>query len=296
MRRFTSQEIREFVSKPLFDEKVILNNKDSSQPNISKPKVSVIMSAYNEEDSIARAIESILNQTYKNFEFIIINDGSTDRTEKIIKEYQNKDKRIHLISKENTGLADSLNIGIKNSSGEYIARMDADDISDEKRLEIQVEFLDNNPEIALVGSWCYLIDLANNKKIECRPPTSDKEIRRYMQKDNPFIHSSIMMRRSVIEETGGYELIKGMEDYELWIRIAKNHKVANIPLFLITRYENRNLYTRHCYKGLNKYDIYARRLNCQLKAVINFGLFPQTFWYISRTVISMMLYKLGLRR
>lgn len=286
---------KKIVSNPMLDENVILN-KVHPYSKISKPKVSVIMSAYNEEANIARAIVSILNQTYKDFEFIIINDGSTDRTEEIIKEYQNKDRRIYLISKGNTGLADSLNIGIQNSSGEYLARMDADDIADEKRLEIQVEFLDNNPEIAMVGSWCYLIDLTNNRKMECRPPISDKEIKRYMQKDNPFIHSSIMMRRSVIEEVGGYKLIKGMEDYELWIRIAKNYKVANIPLFLVTRYENRNLYTRPYYKGLNKYDIYARRLNCQLKAVKNFGIFPQTFWYILRTVISMVLYKLGWRR
>ncbi|MCM8824400.1 MAG: glycosyltransferase [Candidatus Omnitrophica bacterium] len=260
------------------------------------PKVSVIMAAYNEEKNISKAIESILSQTFENFEFIIINDGSTDRTEEIIKKYQKKTTRIHLISKENTGLADSLNLGIRHSRGEYIARMDADDIADEKRLEIQVNFLENNPEIALVGSWCYLIDLDNNRRIECRSPILDKEIRKYMQKDNPFIHSSVMMRRSVIKKVGGYDRIQGMEDYGLWIRIAKNYKVANIPMFLITRFENKNLYLRPCYKGLNRYDIYSLRLRNQLKAVRNFGLYPETFCYLSRTIICMALCKLGLRR
>jgi glycosyltransferase involved in cell wall biosynthesis len=295
MKKFISQEIKEFVSKTFFEEKVVLN-KNLSLSRIPGTKVSVIMSAYNEENNIGRAIESILNQTYRDFEFIIINDGSTDRTEEIIKKYQKEDNRIHLISKPNTGLADSLNFGIKYSKGKYIARMDADDIAHEDRLRIQSEYLDANPEIAMVGSWCYLIDLHKNIRIECKPPIEDKDIKKYMQKDNPFIHSSVMLRKDAIEKVGYYNLIKGMEDYELWIRIAKNYKVANIPMFLVIRYEDRNLYKRYSYKGLNRYDIYSRRLKYQLEAVKSFGVYPETFWYLSRTIISMALCKLGLRR
>lgn len=259
------------------------------------PKVSVIMSAFNEEKTIARAVESILNQTFGDFEFIIVNDGSTDNTMKIIKGYQ--DSRIKSIDKRyNSGLADSLNIGIQNSGGNFIARMDADDYSEKERLEIQVEFLENNPDVDLVGTWAYLIDLNSNTKKECKPPITDKDIKKYMQKDSPFIHSSVMFRRHVVEKVGYYNLVKGMEDYDLWIRMAKYYKVANIPKFLVTRYENRNLYTRHCYKGLNRYDIYSRRLQYQLQAVKEFGVYPETIWYISRTVISMMLCKLGLRK
>jgi len=260
------------------------------------PKVSVIMAAYNEENNISKAIESILNQSFKDFEFIIINDGSTDGTEEIVKKYQYNENRILLIAKENTGLADSLNLGIKNSRSDFIARIDADDIADEKRLEIQVNYLESNPEIALVGSWCYLINLSNNIKKECKPPTKDKDIRKYMQKDNPFIHSSVMFSKYAIEKVGYYNLIKVMEDYDLWIRIAKNYKVANIPLFLILRYENRNLYTRPCHQGLNRYDIYSFRLKIQLQAVKYFGVYPETFWYLSRTIISMVACRLGLRR
>ncbi|HCJ66447.1 MAG TPA: glycosyl transferase family 2 [Elusimicrobia bacterium] len=259
------------------------------------PKVSVIMAAHNEEHNISRTIKSILNQTFSDFEFIIINDGSTDKTDEIIKKYRYEDKRIHIISKENTGLADSLNIGIQHSSGEYIARMDADDVADEKRLEIQVNYLDNNPEIVMVGSWCYLIDLDRNIRIECKPPILNEDIRKHLQKDNPFIHSSVMMRKSVINKVGGYDRIQRMEDYDLWVRITKDYKVANIPMFLITRYENRNFYTRYYYNGLSRLDIYSKRLRYQLKAVRNFGLFPETFWYLSRTVISILLCKLGIR-
>lgn len=255
--------------------------------------VSVIMSAYNEELNITRSIESILNQTYKDFEFVIINDGSTDQTEAIIKKYQKRDSRIRLISKTNTGLADSLNIGIKYSIGKYIARMDADDVAHKDRLKIQSEYLDNNPEVAMVGSWCYLIDLSTNKKKKCEPPILYEDIKKYMQKDNPFIHSSVMFRKAVVENLGYYKLTKIMADYNFWIRIAKHYKVVNIPLYLITRYENRNFYNRPCYKGLKKYDIYLLRLKNQFEAVKNFGIYPETVWYLSRTAICMALCKLG---
>jgi len=247
------------------------------------------MSAYNEQENISRAIESILNQTFADFEFIIIDDGSTDATNQIIDSYSQEDDRIILISKKNTGLADSLNAGIGISMGDYIARMDADDLSAKERLYIQLTFLEDNSNIALVGTWAYLIDLYRNTKKECKPPTSDRDIRKYMQKDNPFIHSSVMFRRHVIGKVGYYNLVKGMEDYDLWLRIAKDYKVANMPLFLVTRHENRNFHTRPYFKELNKYDIYSLRLKYQLQAVKNFGVFPETSWYLLRTLIKILI-------
>ncbi|MDI6785868.1 MAG: glycosyltransferase [bacterium] len=259
------------------------------------PKVSVVMAVFNEEQNISRAMDSILSQTYKDFEFIIINDGSTDNTLKIIREY--RDNRIKLIDKGyNSGLADSLNIGIQNAQGDFIARMDADDFSEKDRLEIQVEFLENNPDLVLVGTWAYLNDLNSNTKKKCEPPTSDKSIKKYMQKDNPFIHSSVMLRKDILKRVGYYNPMVGMEDYDLWIRIGKYYKVANIPIFLVTRYENRNIHTRPFYKGLKRYDIYSLRLQHQLQAIKNFRIYPETIWYLSRTIICMILYKLGLRK
>ena len=123
------------------------------------PKVSVLMSVYNGEKYLKEAIKSILGQSFKDFEFIIINDGSIDKTEKIIKVFN--DKRIVLINQENIGLTKSLNNGLKLAQGDYIARMDADDVALSYRLEKQVKFLDSNPHIFLVGSSCYLINESN---------------------------------------------------------------------------------------------------------------------------------------
>ncbi len=250
------------------------------------------MAAYNEQDNILRAISSILNQSYKDFEFLIINDGSTDKTAKIIEECSNVDKRIVLISKNNSGLADSLNAGLERSTGQYIARLDADDFANADRLKMQIEHMDNNPEIALLGSWCYLVNLKKNINKKCQPPTSDKDIRKYMQRDNPFIHSSVMLRKEAILKVACYNIIRGMEDYDLWIRIAKNYKVGNIPMFLVTRYESDNFYSRYAYGGLTKFDLYSSRLRCQLRAIRLSQLYPQTVWYIARTAISMIQSKL----
>ncbi|MDD4353774.1 MAG: glycosyltransferase family A protein, partial [Candidatus Nanoarchaeia archaeon] len=122
-------------------------------------RISVIMSAYNTERYIAEAIESILNQTFKDFEFIIIDDGSTDDSLKIIKRYVKKDRRIKLIhNKKNIGLTKSLNKGLKIAKGQYIARMDADDISLPQRFQIQYDFLEKNKDIFLIGTTAFLID------------------------------------------------------------------------------------------------------------------------------------------
>src|SRR5688500_15226048 len=124
-----------------------------------KPAISVVMSAYNSDKYIAKAIESILNQTFKDFEFIIINDGSKDESLKIIKRYGKKDKRIVLIdNKKNLGLIKSLNKGLKIAKGKYIARMDSDDIAMPQRFKIQLDYLDKNRNIFLVGTSFEQID------------------------------------------------------------------------------------------------------------------------------------------
>src|SRR3989344_5781814 len=121
-------------------------------------KISVLMPAYNARKYIGEAIESILNQTFKDFEFIIINDCSTDKTKKIIEEYANKDARIKLINNAtNLGLTKSLNIGLKEARGEYVARLDADDVALPERLEKQYEFMEKNKETTLVGAWAEII-------------------------------------------------------------------------------------------------------------------------------------------
>lgn len=201
------------------------------------PKISVIMSVYNGQKYLKEAIESILNQTFKDFEFLIINDGSTDKTPEILEKYKRQDRRIKIINNaKNIGLTKSLNKGINIARGEYIARMDADDISLPERLEKQINFLDSHSEIGLLGAAYFEINEKGEiigKKIF---PVSDQELRKRLIRFNPFFHASIMIRKKILNEVGGYnEEIKRAQDYELWFRIAKKTKIANLPEPLMKR-------------------------------------------------------------
>lgn len=196
------------------------------------PKVSVVMSVYNGGVYLRDSISSILSQNFTDFDFIIVNDGSTDDSLEIIKSFS--DPRIKLISRGNKGLIDSLNEAISCSNSEYIARMDADDISLPNRLSRQVEFL-NNFGIDLVGSWAIKIN-EKNEEIGAMsyPPADNNRIKKFFIKHNPFIHSSIMIKRSVLNSVGLYNpKYKHAEDYELWGRVLCKFRGANIQENLI---------------------------------------------------------------
>jgi len=200
-------------------------------------KVSVIMSVYNGERFLKQSIDSILIQSFRNFEFIIIDDGSIDNTKEILREYENKDKRIKIISNEkNVGLSKSLNKGLNLVCGDYIARMDSDDISLPNRLRKQVSFMDNNPEIGLLGTAYYEIDENDNIIGIKHFPCEDYKLRKTLIKYNPFFHASVMIRRKILEHIGKYdEVISKAQDYELWFRIAKVSKIANLDELLMKR-------------------------------------------------------------
>ncbi len=161
------------------------------------PLVSVVMSVYNGDLYLREAIESILNQTYTNFEFIIINDGSIDKSSEIIKEYS--DPRIKLIEHENQGLARSLNKGIRMSNGEYIARMDSDDISFPTRLDKQVHFLLDNPDYVVVGSKAIIIEKGGAEIFYHESYTAWEDIKTRLIK-NPIFHSSAMFRKEIAKK------------------------------------------------------------------------------------------------
>jgi len=197
------------------------------------PRVSVVMSVYNEEPYVGHAIDSILRQTFRDFEFVIIDDGSVDRTPHILQSYRNP--RLRIYHQENQGQSASLNRGIQLAAGAYIARMDADDIALPQRLEREVRFLDVHPDIALVGTWCMKVNTATGHERLQRLPENDAAIRRFLVVDNPFIHSSVMIRRSVIETVGLYDRRLIWQDYDLWVRVAGNHRMANIPEPLMVR-------------------------------------------------------------
>jgi glycosyltransferase involved in cell wall biosynthesis len=198
------------------------------------PTVSVLMSVYNGERYLAEAVESILNQTFTDFEFVIINDGSIDGTAEILHSYQ--DPRIRIIEQSNIGLTRSLNRGIALAHGGYIARMDDDDLSLPERLERQVAFLDAHSEVGVVGTTCRIVDELNNREWEQPVPLADEQLRRHLVRGNPFVHSSVMMRASAVRAVDGYnEAYPYSQDFELWVRMASHTRLANLSEVLVVR-------------------------------------------------------------
>ena len=216
-------------------------------------KVSVIMGVYNmanKESIVKLAIESILNQTYKDFEFIICDDGSSDDTYNVVKNIVKGDERIILLKNEkNKGLAYSLNRNIKKSKGKYIARMDSDDISENNRLEKQIEFLDNHSEYVMVG--CNLL-LINDKGIWGKRILVEKPSKKSFLFTSPFCHPSMVMRRKILDSINYYKVEKitrRAEDYDLFMRIyARGYKGYNMQDFLYQFREDDETYKRRAYK------------------------------------------------
>ena len=202
------------------------------------------MSVYNGERDLREAIESITGQTFRDFEFMIVDDCSTDYSPDILNEYSQKDLRIKLIRNElNLGLTSSLNKAIKTAAGKYIARMDSDDVADPKRLEKQVEFMETNPDVVLLGTAFHEIDKNGSILGSKHFPMNDNELRQALIKLNPFCHASVIIRRSALDMTGLYdETIPKAQDYDLWFRLATTGKIANLPEHLMKRrYDDRNI-------------------------------------------------------
>jgi glycosyltransferase involved in cell wall biosynthesis len=183
-----------------------------------KPDISVILPAYNAERYIQLSINSVLSQSFGNFELIVINDGSTDRTEEIIRSFS--DERINYIkNSENRGLSASYNIGVRAARGRYIARMDADDLCDERRFERQLGFMEKNPQVGIVGSDILLIDEAGRLIGKARKPASHARLKWASLFSTPLFHPSIMARTEIMKENPYDESLANSEDYELWSRL-----------------------------------------------------------------------------
>jgi glycosyltransferase involved in cell wall biosynthesis len=203
----------------------------------NNPAISVIMPNYNNEKYLPEAIESILNQTYKNFEFIIIDDHSKDSSWKIIQNYAGKDNRIKAFRNEkNLKIVKTRNKGfnLMSPNSKYIAIFDSDDISMPERLGKQVAFLEKNPDYGLVGSHTLIID-ENSEIIGYRKYETDfKKIIKNMLKKNQFAQPSVMIKKSALLNTGYYDdEFEVCEDYDLWFKFAKNYKIINIDEFLL---------------------------------------------------------------
>jgi glycosyltransferase involved in cell wall biosynthesis len=202
--------------------------------NNDPPRISVILPVYNGQDYLAQAIDSVLSQSFSDFELIIINDGSTDGSVAIIEKLT--DPRIRLFQQSNMGLAATLNRAISLAKGKYIARQDQDDVCFQSRFEEQINFLDANPDVGMVGT-CAEIWVDNERTNRyLRHPVDDASLKFGLLFDNHFVHSSVMIRRSVFEKVGGYSEDKSRqppEDYELWSRVMKSYKLANLPEVLM---------------------------------------------------------------
>lgn len=192
------------------------------------PSVTVIMPVYNGEAYLQQAIESILQQSLDDFEFLIINDGSTDRSEQII--LASHDRRIRYLTQENQGLTKTLNRLIREAQGGLLARMDQDDWSHPRRLEMQAAFLTSHPEVKICGSWIRAIDTKNALVYEHRYPVTNHAIHEEMLISNPFAHGSVMIRTGpdVFYRTE----YNDAEDVDHWARQCRQYAVANIPTFL----------------------------------------------------------------
>lgn len=192
-------------------------------------KVSIILPVYNAALTLFDAIDSIINQTYNDWELLIINDGSVDRTEEIILSF--KDSRIKYIKNDiNRGLIYSLNRGLSIANGEYLARMDADDISEPTRIEKQVVFMDSHPNIIICGTQITYFGTKSSDYTKLKFPTNNTKLKDMLAFSTCFAHPTVMIRRSVMEFSGIiYDFnYKNAEDYNLWIDLMDFGEYANL--------------------------------------------------------------------
>ncbi len=192
------------------------------------PKVTVLMSVFNEENYLKPAIESILNQTFSDFEFLIIDDGSEEPIEDVVRSY--KDPRIRSIRQENIGLTRSLNKGLLLAHGTYVARMDADDLCGADRLALQVEQAEANPKLDLIGSFFDIID-QNGELIETKELIEDPIYRLWrLQFHNNYAHGTVILKKEAVIGAGMYdENLLYAQDYDLWSRISKKGNTEIVP-------------------------------------------------------------------
>jgi len=233
------------------------------------PKISVVMSVYNGERYLRESVESILNQTFSDFEFIIVNDGSVDSTKNILLEYARKDPRIIIIDQQNLGLTKSLNKAIFSSRSKFIARQDVDDVSLMSRLAKEYEVLSADDNTDLVCSWYYIIDESGKLILERKLPDS-RLIKKIVKRQNLIAHSSVMFRKASFLRAGGYdERYKYGQDWFLWLKMES---IKVLPESLLKyRWGNENItHKRHSskLKVKNKAEFLEYRKVCIISSLL----------------------------
>ena len=212
------------------------------------PILSVLMPVFNSERFVAEAIESILNQTFPDFEFLILDDASTDKSFEIVKDFEKKDSRITVFKNEkNLGVVESRNKLINLSKGKYIAWIDSDDIAIENRLEKQIKFLEEHPEIGMVGTYPIIIDENDRKTGKWFFETEPQKLKIELFFHSPFLSSSVMIRRTGLPQNFYDSKFPVAEDFDLYSKISESSSIANTPKFLVKYRINLN--------GLSKSNI-----------------------------------------
>ncbi len=225
-------------------------------------KISVIMPVYNAEKFLKDSIESVLNQTYKDFEFIIVNDGSTDSSLNIISEYKEKDNRIKIINQENRGVSTSRNTGILSSVGRYVSFIDADDIWTTNKLETQIDFFLKDTKLKICGTWAEVID-QNNTNIGyfTYPPLSNRKIKISSSYKNPFITSSLIIKKDILKNDKLFNpKMRLCEDYEFITKYIHKNKSININKYLVKYRIHQNSSSRSAFFTKTKMKLAAMRV------------------------------------
>lgn len=202
---------------------------------MTAPKLSVALTVYNAERYVAAAVESILGQTYRDYEFVIVDDGSTDGSRALLEGFARGDERIRLVSRPNTGISQARNETLDMARGEFYAIMDADDIAEPQRLERQIQYLEANPSCVCVGGWFEVIDGAGRLLTVLQPPVHDEDIQAALLEGHAAIcQPASMLRKAAIERVGRFDKdLAPAEDLDLYLKLGEIGKLANLPETLL---------------------------------------------------------------
>ncbi len=205
------------------------------------PKVSIIISTFNRSSLLKQAIQSVYSQTFQDWELIIVDDGSTDETKKMIHDYANLDSRIIPVSQSNKGISASRAKGIEFVTGQYIASLDDDDVYVPQKIEAQFDYLEKNPSVGLVYSYVNMVD--ENKTILLQWPVTPAQTFFELLHDNTIPTNSCLIRKECFERLGSFRKdFKGSDDYEMWLRISKHYRIKFLPIVIgIYRWHDHNM-------------------------------------------------------
>lgn len=251
-------------------------------------KITIILPTWkNAGISINRAIDSVIAQSYSNWELFVIDDGITDNTEEIVREYIKKDNRIIFLKNEsNLGIQKTLNRGLKEAKGEYIARIDDDDEwIDKDKLKKQIEFFNNNIDCVLIGTGVIVVNEEGLELFRYLLPEKDRDIRGKLLEKNCFVHSSVMFRKDIVISLGGYseeKYTKHVEDYDLWLKLGTVGKLSNLPIYAV------NFTLREgSISSMNKIEQFKKNINL-IRRYKN--KYPNYFLAIIRSYMRIVVY------